>query len=93
MGLLYEKSNLAVAAFSVILQLGALPILLVANKKRATVRWIRTQNQKSERSAPSVRRSHICRDPQTHGRAVTARRRSKPSRRNGAPSKRQHADI
>jgi predicted MFS family arabinose efflux permease len=37
MGLLYEKSILAVAAFSVILQLAALPILLVANKKRSTV--------------------------------------------------------
>jgi predicted MFS family arabinose efflux permease len=37
MGLLYEKSILAVAAFSVILQLAALPILLVANRKRSTV--------------------------------------------------------
>jgi predicted MFS family arabinose efflux permease len=36
MGLLYEKSILAVAAFSVILQLAALPILLIANKKRST---------------------------------------------------------
>jgi predicted MFS family arabinose efflux permease len=34
MGLLYEKSILAVALFSVILQLAALPILIVANKKR-----------------------------------------------------------
>lgn len=34
MGLLYDKSILAVAAFSVILQLAALPILFVANKKR-----------------------------------------------------------
>jgi predicted MFS family arabinose efflux permease len=34
MGLLYEKSILAVAAFSVILQLAALPILFVANKRR-----------------------------------------------------------
>jgi MFS family permease len=37
MGLLCEKSILAVAAFSVMLQLAALPILLVANKKRSTV--------------------------------------------------------
>jgi MFS family permease len=34
MGLLYDKSILAVALFSVILQLAALPILLIANKKR-----------------------------------------------------------
>ncbi len=34
MGLLYEKSILAVALFSVILQLAALPILFIANKKR-----------------------------------------------------------
>ena len=34
MGLLYEKSILAVALFSVILQLAALPILLFANKQR-----------------------------------------------------------
>ena len=34
MGLLYEKSILAVALFSVVLQLAALPILFVANKKR-----------------------------------------------------------
>jgi predicted MFS family arabinose efflux permease len=33
MGLLYDKSILAVALFSVILQLAALPILLIANKK------------------------------------------------------------
>ncbi len=37
MGLLYEKSILAVAAFSVILQLAALPILLLANKRRSIV--------------------------------------------------------
>jgi hypothetical protein len=36
MGLLYEQSILAVAAFSIILQLAALPILLIANKKRST---------------------------------------------------------
>ncbi len=34
MGLLYEKSILAMALFSVILQLAALPILFIANKKR-----------------------------------------------------------
>lgn len=34
MGLLYEKSILAVALFSVVLQFAALPILFVANKKR-----------------------------------------------------------
>ncbi len=34
MGLLYEKSILAVALFSVILQLAALPVLFIANKKR-----------------------------------------------------------
>jgi predicted MFS family arabinose efflux permease len=34
MGLLYDKSILAVVLFSVILQLAALPILFVANKKR-----------------------------------------------------------
>jgi len=34
MGLLYEKSILAVALFSVVLQLAALPVLFVANKKR-----------------------------------------------------------
>src|SRR5438309_8067767 len=34
MGLLYDKSVLAVALFSVILQLSALPILFVANTKR-----------------------------------------------------------
>jgi predicted MFS family arabinose efflux permease len=34
MGLLYEKSIVAVAIFSVILQLAALPILLIANKTR-----------------------------------------------------------
>src|SRR6266568_3989904 len=34
MGLLYDKSILAVALFSVILQLAALPILFVANKER-----------------------------------------------------------
>ena len=37
MGLLYDKSILAVAAFSVMLQLAALPILLIANKDRSTV--------------------------------------------------------
>jgi len=34
MGLLYDKSILAIALFSVILQLEALPILFIANKKR-----------------------------------------------------------
>jgi predicted MFS family arabinose efflux permease len=34
MGLLYDKSILAVALFSVVLQLAALPILLIANQKR-----------------------------------------------------------
>jgi MFS family permease len=34
MGLLYDKSILAVAVFSVVLQLAALPILFIANKKR-----------------------------------------------------------
>ena len=34
MGLLYEKSIVAVALFSIILQLAALPILLIANKTR-----------------------------------------------------------
>ena len=34
MGLLYEKSILAVALFSVCLQLAALPIFFIANKKR-----------------------------------------------------------
>ena len=34
MGLLYDKSILAVALLSVVLQLAALPILIVANKKR-----------------------------------------------------------
>ena len=34
MGLLYDKSILAVALFSVILQLAALPMLFIANKKR-----------------------------------------------------------
>jgi MFS family permease len=34
MGLLYEKSILAVVVFSVVLQLAALPVLFVANKKR-----------------------------------------------------------
>ena len=34
MGLLYDKSILAVVLFSVILQLAAIPILFVANKKR-----------------------------------------------------------
>ena len=34
MGLLYDKSILAVALFSVVLQLAALPVLLIANQKR-----------------------------------------------------------
>jgi MFS family permease len=34
MGLLYDKSIVAVALFSLILQLAALPVFLVANKKR-----------------------------------------------------------
>ena len=34
MGLLYDKSILAVVLFSVILQLAAIPILFIANKKR-----------------------------------------------------------
>ena len=34
MGLLYDKSILAVALFSVVLQLAALPVLFIANKKR-----------------------------------------------------------
>jgi predicted MFS family arabinose efflux permease len=34
MGLLYEKSILAVVLVSVVLQLSALPVLFVANKKR-----------------------------------------------------------
>jgi predicted MFS family arabinose efflux permease len=34
MGLLYDKSILAVALFSAILQLAAVPILFVANKER-----------------------------------------------------------
>jgi predicted MFS family arabinose efflux permease len=34
MGLLYEKSILALVLFSVILQLAALPLLFVANKSR-----------------------------------------------------------
>jgi MFS family permease len=34
MGLLYDKSILAVALFSVVLQIAALPILFIANKKR-----------------------------------------------------------
>ncbi len=34
MGLLYEKSILAVVMFSVIVQLVALPVLFVANEKR-----------------------------------------------------------
>jgi MFS family permease len=34
MGLLYEKSILAVVLFSVIFQLAAVPILFIANKKR-----------------------------------------------------------
>jgi len=34
MGLLYDKSILAVALVSVLLQLSALPVLFVANKSR-----------------------------------------------------------
>jgi predicted MFS family arabinose efflux permease len=34
MGLLYDKSIVAVASFSVVLQLAALPIFFVANRKR-----------------------------------------------------------
>ena len=34
MGLLYDKSILAVVLVSVVLQLSALPVLFVANKKR-----------------------------------------------------------
>ena len=34
MGLLYEKAILAVVLVSVVLQLSALPVLFVANKKR-----------------------------------------------------------
>ena len=34
MGLLYDKSILTVVMFSVILQLAAIPVLLIANKKR-----------------------------------------------------------
>ena len=34
MGLLYDKSILAVAVFSAVLQLAALPVLLIANQKR-----------------------------------------------------------
>jgi predicted MFS family arabinose efflux permease len=34
MGLLYDKSILALALFSVVLQLAAFPILFIANKKR-----------------------------------------------------------
>jgi MFS family permease len=34
MGLLYDKSILAVVLFSVILQLAAIPVLFIANKKR-----------------------------------------------------------
>ncbi len=34
MGLLYDKSILAVALFSVVLQLAALPVLFIANQKR-----------------------------------------------------------
>jgi len=34
MGLLYEKSILAVVLFSVILQLAALPLLFIANRSR-----------------------------------------------------------
>jgi len=34
MGLLYDKSILAVALFSVVLQLAAIPVLFIANKKR-----------------------------------------------------------
>jgi MFS family permease len=37
MGLLYEKSILAVALFSVCLQLAALPFFFIANKKRGTL--------------------------------------------------------
>jgi hypothetical protein len=34
MGLLYDKSILAVVLFSVVLQLAAIPVLFVANKKQ-----------------------------------------------------------
>jgi predicted MFS family arabinose efflux permease len=34
MGLLYEKSILALVLFSVVLQLAALPLLFIANKSR-----------------------------------------------------------
>jgi predicted MFS family arabinose efflux permease len=34
MGLLYDKSILAVVLFSVILQLAAIPVLFIANKSR-----------------------------------------------------------
>jgi hypothetical protein len=34
MGLLYDKSILVLVLFSVILQLAAIPILFIANKKR-----------------------------------------------------------
>jgi len=34
MGLLYEKSILALVVFSVVLQLAALPLLFIANKSR-----------------------------------------------------------
>jgi predicted MFS family arabinose efflux permease len=34
MGLLYDKSVLAVALFSVILQVAAIPVLIIANKQR-----------------------------------------------------------
>jgi len=34
MGLLYDKSILAVALFSVILQVAAIPVLIIANKQR-----------------------------------------------------------
>ena len=34
MGLLYDKSILAVVLFSVVLQLVAIPVLFIANKKR-----------------------------------------------------------
>jgi predicted MFS family arabinose efflux permease len=34
MGLLYDKSILAVVLFSVVLQLAAIPILFIANKRR-----------------------------------------------------------
>jgi hypothetical protein len=34
MGLLYDKSILALVLFSVILQLAALPLLFIANKSR-----------------------------------------------------------